>query len=377
MPHNQKGLVNILFLLLLLAGIALGVYLVQQRTNLFPKATHSARPLQNAISMTSPFTHFDCVRRKEAGFTACQDQAIEKIYTEDTFFVYIGITSDIDETNSFVVNINFPTNFLEVTEIQTSEPLIKNWTKKEYDNQVGTVSLAGVSDPVKTDPYQPPPFMARIIFRAKAIGTATISVGDSQMLRSSDGVNVISDKWEAYADILAQQGPGDGCTNIEPGDNQLVGCIYSDNSLTSPIGNAPAGDKLSSPLPDRATALNFSSGDTVSARWRGYFDLKTGGTYLFFVQSGGGVKLKIDTTQTPIYDWQERSCRVIPHMHQFGWEGKHIVELEYFGAKGTQVSLDWLYLSNISDGPLLGWFKPDSVGVCTLPPFSTIDPINL
>lgn len=38
MLTNQKGLVNILFLLLLLAGIALGVYLVQQKTNLLPRA---------------------------------------------------------------------------------------------------------------------------------------------------------------------------------------------------------------------------------------------------------------------------------------------------------------------------------------------------
>ena len=41
MPINQKGVAQIFLVLFLLAGIALGVYLVQQKTNLFPKAART------------------------------------------------------------------------------------------------------------------------------------------------------------------------------------------------------------------------------------------------------------------------------------------------------------------------------------------------
>ncbi len=43
---NQRGIAHILVLLLLIAGLGVGVYLVQHQTNLFPKAAVS-KPITN------------------------------------------------------------------------------------------------------------------------------------------------------------------------------------------------------------------------------------------------------------------------------------------------------------------------------------------
>lgn len=49
--ENQKGAVHILAILLLLAGLGVGVYLVQKQTNIFPKAYS---PKQSAPVLPRP-----------------------------------------------------------------------------------------------------------------------------------------------------------------------------------------------------------------------------------------------------------------------------------------------------------------------------------
>lgn len=53
---NQKGVAQILVILLLLAGIGTGVYLVQKQTNIFPKAYNPTKSLSGPISPKQEYT---------------------------------------------------------------------------------------------------------------------------------------------------------------------------------------------------------------------------------------------------------------------------------------------------------------------------------
>ncbi len=56
LPIGQKGIAHIFLLILLLAGIGLGVYLVSQKTNIFPKA--ASNPISSPCPVSAPCPSF-------------------------------------------------------------------------------------------------------------------------------------------------------------------------------------------------------------------------------------------------------------------------------------------------------------------------------
>ena len=161
MPHlDQRGVVaQLLVVLLLVAGLAVGVYLVQTRTNLFPKA---------AVSQpTGPETSFTLI-----GPSGCTAGILCTFYgkqqLQEEFAVRLYARSDIETANLFTAKMTYPMDIVEIKEIKTGNSFIKNWVENFYDNKTGEISLVGgVPAPgYQTQVGGESALMASIVFRA-------------------------------------------------------------------------------------------------------------------------------------------------------------------------------------------------------------------
>lgn len=192
MPQlNQKGVVaQLLVVLLLIAGLGVGVYLVQTRTNLFPKAAVS-RPI-------GPETSFTLIGPNNcASGWACTLQFQSDPKPGDKFDVKVYVRSDIEGANLFVAKIAFPNNLIEVEGIRTNDSVIKNWVENRYDNNTGAISLVGgVPSPgYKTKIGGPSGLMAIISFKAKTAGNGPVSFTDlSAIYSNSSNRNILTVK---------------------------------------------------------------------------------------------------------------------------------------------------------------------------------------
>lgn len=185
---NQKGLAQIFLIVILLAGLGLGIYLVQQKTSIFPKASIS--------TPTSP----------ETSFTLVAQGSPYSVGKE--FQVLLYVRSDVIASNLFSAKIRFPVDLMEVVSINTEglqpDPFIKNWVERFYDNQTGEISLVGgIPTPgVQTSVNQPSQVMAQITFKVKANGNAVISFSpDSAIYSNADNLNVLTTTREATVPI--------------------------------------------------------------------------------------------------------------------------------------------------------------------------------
>ncbi|MDO8619708.1 MAG: hypothetical protein Q7R49_07330 [Candidatus Daviesbacteria bacterium] len=176
---NQKGIVHIFLLLVLVIGLLAGLYLVQTKTNLFPKA-----------SVSGPVT-------PQTSFSLHDPQDFPKIIGQQ-FETQVWVRSDIDASNLFVAKINFPADKLEVVSIDTTNSFIQSWVENNFDNTNGTISLVGgVPSPGYSTTNQPSSsVMAKIFFRPKiSANNVEISfAGNSAIYRNSDNVNILTSK---------------------------------------------------------------------------------------------------------------------------------------------------------------------------------------
>ncbi len=235
MPKNQKGppagrqgFAHILLLILLLAGIALGVYLVQQKTNLFPKAFFPPSPPviepTTSFALSPSFTKlpdpvplFQSEEFSSISSVANPIQIKLSYEVGDIVPVALLVRSDIDETNLFVAKLKFDKDLLEVVSVKlpdipvnsqspiSSLSFIKNWVEQNFDNSNGSISLVGgVPAPgYKTNTVdQPGGLMTMILFKAKKAGSTSISFTDeSAIYRNTDNQNILINKVDAIVSI--------------------------------------------------------------------------------------------------------------------------------------------------------------------------------
>lgn len=204
---SQKGFAPILLflVLLLIGGVALGVYLVGNKTFFTPSASVSA-PVSPEISISLLDTSTKCT----VGDTSTECSPIKHL-TGDQFTVQVLVHSDFDAANQFAAKLKFPADKFEVLGLTTAAPEvsvpeniypIKSWLEEFYDNSTGEISLVGgVPDPgIKTEPsfkY----IMASVQFRVKPFPSneviqnpSLIEVTEfSAIYRNSDNVNVLTD----------------------------------------------------------------------------------------------------------------------------------------------------------------------------------------
>ncbi len=182
---NQQGVITQLLILLLLgAGLAVGIYLVSNKTNIFSKASVS-QPIgpETSFTVAGPkgCTGWFCVLPGQAE-------------PQEEFDVKVYVRSDVETANLFTARINFPADLVEVTQINTEGSFIQNWVENYYDNATGEISLTGG---VPTPGYQTQEggeagLMATIIFKAKSIGKGQISFADdSAIFSDTNNINIL------------------------------------------------------------------------------------------------------------------------------------------------------------------------------------------
>lgn len=216
---NQKGVIAQLFLFLLLgAGLVTGVYLIQNRTNILPKAGGGgiSKPITPAVGLTVE-RDFDTYVGREVA-------------------VSIMVRSDFDSANLFVAKLKFDKDLLRVSRIDTNTGFIKNWVEQHYDNNTGEISLAGgIPTPGIQTQVGSSGHMALIYFVALKEGKAAISFTDgSAIYRNYDNSNVIGFKKGATITInpsATQITPTPKATlSLDPSNGSLNrGCNYSLN----------------------------------------------------------------------------------------------------------------------------------------------------
>lgn len=137
MPCNQKGIAHIVLIILAVFGIAIGLYLVQTRTNFLPKAQQEVNLTPQTAFHLLPAVNYYLFHKGQGstagGYgsnadTTSQDESAGgsgEIYPQRSWFypgeeikVNLSVSSDIEATNTFSAIINFPADLLEVVSIQ-------------------------------------------------------------------------------------------------------------------------------------------------------------------------------------------------------------------------------------------------------------------
>jgi len=107
-------------------------------------------------------------------------------FVGNTFDVSVFVNTEENNINAVEVNLKFPPELLQVTSPTASFSFISIWADQpSYSNKDGTISFkGGVPNPgIKTSAG----LVSTVTFRAKAPGTAKISISDSSKVLLSDG----------------------------------------------------------------------------------------------------------------------------------------------------------------------------------------------
>ncbi len=189
---NQEGFAQILMLLILVAGLGAGLFLVTHPTIFKPKASGGT------ISYIP-----------ETSFHLSEDSnAVHPLGQE--FTVTLEVRSDTDAANLFTAKMQFPPQYISVSRIETENSFVKNWVENHYDNSKGSISLiGGVPTPgFGTKIGEPPAVMARITFMANhptstLAGNHIVFTPDSAIYRNTDNVNILSTSKDFLFGIVA------------------------------------------------------------------------------------------------------------------------------------------------------------------------------
>lgn len=177
---SQRGFISqTLLLLLIIASLGAGSYLVSHKVKELPLVGQSGR------------------RVPETGFILKPENFSKSKGVKDQIRVDLLVHSDIDESNLFAARISFPNDLLEVTGLETGQKekqLISFWADKSFNNSTGKISLiGGIPTPgLKTKVDNSDPVMATITFKPKKEGSPIISFEDSSAIyRNSDNQNIL------------------------------------------------------------------------------------------------------------------------------------------------------------------------------------------
>lgn len=114
---NQTGAIAPLMIVFLLVGLAVGIFLVQQRTNILPKAQTPELAPQTAFHLLSTGKNISEVA-SDNGESSPSGVPFKPLYTPgEEVWVDLAVSTDVDYANVFNANIQFPKDLLEVKEI--------------------------------------------------------------------------------------------------------------------------------------------------------------------------------------------------------------------------------------------------------------------
>jgi hypothetical protein len=122
--------------------------------------------------------------------------------------VAINVRSDTHNANLFAAKIQFDPNILEVQSIDSTNSFITNWVERSFDNANGAVSVVGGVPKPGFSTTGTDATMAKLIFRAKTSGSATVSFTPfSAIYRNNDNNNILVTKVGSTFNIQAAPSP--------------------------------------------------------------------------------------------------------------------------------------------------------------------------
>ncbi len=191
---NQRGFAHIFLLLILLVGIAGGVYLVAfgDPLKLFSKA---APTLPSA-----PETSFELELEKNGETPFPDETTPTSLVLNSTFRVDIYARSDVEAANLFNAKIKYTSDTADFVAVEKrdGQSFVKNWVDASIDNSntsVGVISMVGgVPSPgIQTDSNTGALLMGSIIFKAKKTGILKVEVSDASTIYSNtNNINILT-----------------------------------------------------------------------------------------------------------------------------------------------------------------------------------------
>lgn len=280
---KERGAIQFIVLLILLAGLVGGVLLVTrgEPLKLLPKA---APTLPSA-----PETSFE-LELEKTGVSPFPDEATpSNIGIGATFRVDLYARSDVEEANLFAAKVKYTADTAELLEInkRDGQSFIKNWVEASVNNDnkgVGVISMVGgVPNPgIKTDSKSGALLFGSIIFKAQKTGILKVEVSDSSAIYSNaNNINILTARKGVIevpiSDIQPSPTPTPpslSCASVNVEGAILVGThkaqsgmvsIYSVNSgatvkLTAQV--SPLGTKVS--WKNTGISRNLPNGGTFS-----------------------------------------------------------------------------------------------------------------
>lgn len=176
---NQRGIAHLLLLVLLLAGIGLGVYLVGQRTNILP---HADEPISGPIPDLNGSTDemYSMSWRRESTDSG-------------NLFVEIAVDSSREAANTFSTKLAFNPDKLQVVEIiidKSKGSILDQVDESYFDNNTGEIDITGgLPDPgFKGRDGK----IALLVFNVKQPGSTSINFGNGTSILSNEtGTNIL------------------------------------------------------------------------------------------------------------------------------------------------------------------------------------------
>lgn len=182
--NNQSGFIQILLIVLLLAGLGGGLYLVQRQTSL--KSGASIGDTENSMSLVA-------YPKDAQPITQPQENASISVKPGDIFTVDVLIRTPTDEVNLISAKLAFDKKIIQVNdkgvEVGTKDPfVVRTVTDSSFDNSAGTISIiGGIPAPGYKNNVGQSGLLARITFKALELGEIKIDFqSGSAMYKNSD-----------------------------------------------------------------------------------------------------------------------------------------------------------------------------------------------
>lgn len=115
---NQSGFAHLLLILVLVASIAIGVYLVLQRTNLRSRA--AVEPPETSLTLVGRYNNDDNIVKPTAGTSnpvGGQGESIN-VAPDGTFYVDLLVKSNIEAVNLISASIQYPKDLIKVVSMK-------------------------------------------------------------------------------------------------------------------------------------------------------------------------------------------------------------------------------------------------------------------
>lgn len=185
MPElNQKGFAHLFLIILLVAGIGLTVWLVSQKTQLFPQA--ASNPIPNC-SVSAPCPTIPPAEEGSASYLLF---APTTVAPNSSFILQLKVKSPTEAANTFLAKLSVDPSKLEVESIVMDSTIGSFVTQVDdvfFDNTTGEISLlGGLLDPGLKTALAQGNLMAQIKLKAKGLGQTTIKIEEGSQIISND-----------------------------------------------------------------------------------------------------------------------------------------------------------------------------------------------